>query len=73
MSVRRARLPIKDVNIEVAMPSVSTTANPRMGPVPNTQSTTPAIKVVIFESAIAENAFSKPARMAACGETPLRI
>ncbi len=55
------------------MPSVRTTANPRMGPVPKIHSTTPAMSVVMFESAIAENAFSKPARIAACGETPLRI
>ena len=60
------------VNIEVRMPSDSTTAKPRIGPVPNTHSTTPAMSVVTFESAMAENAFSKPALIAACGETPLR-
>ena len=31
------------VNIDVAMPSDSTTAKPRIGPVPKAQSTTPAI------------------------------
>ena len=73
MRVSSARLPISEVNIEVAMPSVSTMAKPRIGPVPNTHSTTPAISVVMLESAIAEKAFSKPARIAACGDTPLRI
>ena len=63
MSVSSARLPMSEVNIEVTMPSVSTTAKPRIGPVPNTHSTTPAMSVVMFESAIAENAFSKPARI----------
>ena len=32
----------------------------------------PAISVVMFESAIDENALSKPALMAACGLMPLR-
>ncbi len=68
-----ARLPISAVNMEVAMPRVRTIAKPRMGPTPKIQSTTPAIRVVMFESAIAEKAFSKPARIAAWGVTPLRI
>ena len=72
MSVMSARLPMREVNMEVAMPRVSTMAKPRMGPVPNTQSTTPAIRVVMLESAMAENAFSNPRRMADCGETPAR-
>ena len=49
------------VNIEVAIPSDSTTAKPRIAPVPNTHSTMPAIRVVTFESAIRagyEKAFS---------------
>ncbi len=54
------------------MPSESTTAKPRTGPVPNVNSTTPAIRVVRFASAIAENAFSKPALIAAYGLMPLR-
>ena len=54
------------------MPSTSTTAKPRTAPAPNSHSTRPAISAVTFESAIAENARSKPAVMAARGETPLR-
>ena len=54
------------------MPSDSTTAKPRIGPVPKTQSTMPAISVVMFESAMAEKALSKPLAMAICGVTPLR-
>ena len=57
ISVSSARLPMREVNIEVAMPRVSTTANPRIGPVPKTHSTIPAMNAVMFESAIAENAF----------------
>ena len=72
MSVTSARLPISEVNIEVTMPRVSTTAKPRIAPVPKIHSTSPAIAVVTLESAMAENAFSKPARIAAYGETPLR-
>ena len=49
------------VNSEVKMPSTSVTAKPLIGPVPNANSTMPAISVVTFESAIAENALSKPA------------
>ena len=66
------RVPIKAVNMEVAMPSTSTTAKPRMAPEPNDHSTMPAIKAVTLESAIAENARSNPALIAARGETPLR-
>ena len=40
------------------MPSDSTTAKPRTGPVPNMNSTMPAISVVMFESTIAEKARS---------------
>ena len=67
-----ARLPISDVNIEVAMPMTKTTANPRTAPAPNSHSTMPAINAVTLESAIAENARSKPAVIAARGDTPLR-
>ena len=65
-------MPMSAVNMDVRMPSDSTMANPLMAPVPNTNSTTPAMKVVTLESAMAEKAFSKPALMAACGDTPLR-
>ena len=44
----------------------------RIVPVPNANSTTPAISVVTFESAIVANAFSKPALIAASGELPAR-
>ncbi len=49
------------------MPIISVTAKPLIGPVPNANSTMPAIAVVTLESAIAENALSKPAWIAACG------
>jgi hypothetical protein len=57
ISVSSARLPMSAVNIDVMMPSVSTTAKPRIGPVPKIHSTMPAMIVVTFESAMAENAF----------------
>ena len=49
-----------EVNIEVTIPSDNVTANPLMGPVPNANKTTAAIKVVILASAIEENAFPYP-------------
>ena len=66
------RLPTTDVNSEVRMPSVMTIAKLRMVPVPNANSTTPAISVVTFESAIVANALSKPALIADSGELPAR-
>ena len=72
MTWTNARLPISEVNIEVAIPITSTTAKPRTAPAPNSHSTTPAMSAVTLESAIAENARSKPAVIAARGETPLR-
>src|SRR5262249_29593367 len=72
MSVSSARLPMSEVNMEVAIPSISTTAKPLIGPLPSVQSTTPAIRVVTFESKIAEKALSKPARIAAWGVPLLR-
>jgi len=70
--LHQARLPISEVNIDVAMPSTSTTAKPRTAPAPNNHSTTPAIAAVMLESTIAERARSKPAEIAARGDTPLR-
>ena len=55
------------------MPMQRVTANPRTGPEPNRNSTPPAISMVTFESAIAENALSKPALIAAQGEAPTAI
>ena len=49
------------------MPSVMTMAKLKIVPEPKAISTTPAISVVTFESAIVAKAFSKPALMAACG------
>ena len=60
-----ARLPMIAVNIEVRMPMHSVTAKPRTGPVPKVKSTMPAISVVMLESAMAENALSNPALIAA--------
>lgn len=51
------------VNIDVMMPSDSVTAKPLMGPVPKVKSTTAAIRVVMFASAIEEKAFWYPAWM----------
>ena len=65
-------LPITAVNIEVAIPSISTTAKPRTAPAPNNHSTKPAMNAVTLESKMAENARSNPALIAARGETPLR-
>jgi hypothetical protein len=42
------------------MPSMSMTAKPLMGPVPNWKSTTPAMNVVICPSKMEEKARSKP-------------
>ena len=67
-----ARLPTTDVNSDVRMPSVITIAKLRIVPVPNANSTTPAMSVVTFESAIVANAFSKPALIADSGELPAR-
>ncbi len=67
-----AWLPITDVNTEVAIPSINTTAKPRTAPAPNNHSTKPAMNAVTLESAMAENARSNPAVIAARGETPLR-
>jgi hypothetical protein len=50
-----------DVNMDVIIPSDSVTANPLIGPVPNTNSTIAAISVVILASAIVDRAFSYPA------------
>ena len=46
------------VNIEVAIPSESVIANPLIGPVPNPNSNTAAMRVVMFASAMVENAFA---------------
>ena len=45
-------------NIDVRIPKTWTTAKPLIGPVPNINSATPAISVVIFESNIVPQAFS---------------
>ena len=60
-----ARLPSSAVNIDVMMPRLSTTANPLTGPVPNTNSTTPAMSVVMLPSKIDEkDAIKSMQRMA---------
>ena len=46
------------VNIEEMMPSDRVTAKPLTGPVPKLNSTSAAIRVVIFASAMVEKAFS---------------
>ena len=46
------------VNMEVAMPIDRVTAKPWIAPVPNANSTIAAINVVIFASAMVDNAFS---------------
>jgi hypothetical protein len=53
-----ARVPTMAVNMEVMMPSDSVTAKPLIGPVPKVNSTTAAISVVMFASAMDEKAFS---------------
>jgi hypothetical protein len=52
-------------NIDVKMPKLCTTAKPLTGPEPNANKAIPAIKVVIFESRMVAQAFSKPVAMAA--------
>ena len=44
------------VNIEQTIPMDRVTANPFIGPVPNTNNTMAAIRVVILASAIVESA-----------------
>ena len=44
------------LNIEVSMPRQCTTANPRIGPEPNSSSEIPAISVVTLESRIVPHA-----------------
>ena len=66
----RARLPTSAVNIDATTPIMSVTAKPRTGPEPKTNSIAPAMNMVMFESPIAEKAFSKPALIAAQGEAP---
>jgi len=61
------REPNRAVNNVVPIPKLNTTANPLIGPVPNKNSTKPAMKVVTLASAIAEKALSNPARIEACG------
>ena len=51
-------MPTMAVNIDVMMPSESVIAKPLIGPVPNANRTIPAMRVVMFASAIDENAFS---------------
>ena len=46
------------VNIEVAIPSESVIANPLIGPVPNPNNSTAAMRVVMFASAMVENALA---------------
>ncbi len=46
------------VNIEVTIPNASVMANPLIGPVPKKNSTSAAMSVVMFASAIVENALS---------------
>ena len=53
-----ARVPMMAVNIEVMMPADKVMAKPLIGPVPNTNSTMAAIRVVIFASAMVEKALS---------------
>ena len=72
MSVIRARLPISGVNIEVAMPSVSTTAKPRTAtgaehPQHEAGDQRRDVRVGDRRERLVE-----AGRMAACGETPLR-
>ena len=45
------------VNIDTTIPRASVMANPLIGPVPNMQRTTAAIRVVILPSTIADVAF----------------
>ena len=52
-------------NSVATMPMVSVTAKPRIGPVPNWNRKSAAIRCVAFESRIAESAFEKPASIAA--------
>src|SRR6267378_3633660 len=68
MTCTNARLPMTAVNIDVAMPSINTTAKPRTAPAPNSHSTSPAMNAVTLESAMAENARSNPAVIAARAE-----
>ena len=44
------RLGYTHLNTDVIRPITSTTANPRIGPEPNQNSSTPAIKLVMFAS-----------------------
>jgi hypothetical protein len=58
MKLTTARVPKIAVNIDVKIPNDKVTAKPLIVPVPNPNSTIAAIKVVIFASAIVENALS---------------
>ena len=73
MICTKARLPITAVNIDVTIPSISTTAKPRTAPAPNNHSTKPAMNAVTLESAMAENARSNPAVIAARGEGNIEL
>ncbi len=66
------RVPTIAVNIDVNMPRERVTANPLIVPVPNPNNTIAAINVVIFASAIVENAFEYPASILARGLLPDR-
>ena len=58
------------VNIEVRMPMDSVTANPLIGPEPNANSRTAAIRVVKLESIIVVKARLYPASIAFIGLRP---
>ena len=59
------------VNMEQIMPALKVTANPLMGPVPNWNNTTAAMKVVIFASTMVRKALEKPESIAALTVLPI--
>ena len=61
------------VNIDEITPMDKVTANPLIGPVPKINNIIDAIRVVIFASAIVENAFLYPNSIEASGVEPFLI
>ena len=59
--------------MEITIPSANVYANPLTGPVPNHIRTNAAIRVVMFPSKIALNAFEKPDLIEALTEFPAAI
>ena len=63
----------KVVNKEIAVPKTKVTANPLIGPDPNSYRTPPPIRVVIFESTMVIMAILYPCAIAIVAFTPCLI